>query len=78
MKHRLMQAGAVTATLSICLCLFPAKTYAYVDPTAGSSILQLLFAGLLGVLYAAKLYWTRFKSFFAERGNAGRQPERKD
>jgi len=67
MKQRLAHAGVITTILAFCLCLSPTKTYAYIDPGAGSSILQLLIAGLLGALYAAKLHWTRIKSFLAKR-----------
>jgi len=67
MKQRLAHAGVLTTILAICLCLFPTKAYAYLDPGAGSSILQLLIASLLGTLYAAKLHWTRIKSLLGKR-----------
>ena len=67
MKQRLTHAGVLTTILAICLCLFPMKTYAYLDPGAGSSILQLLIASLLGALYAAKLRWTWIKNFLGKR-----------
>ena len=38
--------------------------YAYVDPGAGSYVVQFLIAGLLGLLYAARVYWARLKEFF--------------
>jgi hypothetical protein len=67
MKQRLGHAGVITTILGVCLCLSPTKTYAYIDPAAGSSILQLLIASFLGVLYAAKLHWARIKSFLGKR-----------
>ena len=70
MKQRLAQAAVLTTLLVVCLCLFPTKAYAYLDPGAGSSILQLLIASFLGTLYAAKLHWTRIKSFLAKRRSA--------
>jgi len=45
------------------LCV-PSKAYAYIDPGTGSMILQGLIAGLMGVLFTIKIYWTRIKSFF--------------
>jgi len=66
MKQRLAHAAVLITILAVCLCLFPTKAYAYLDPGAGSSILQLLIASLLGALYAAKLHWTRIKSFLAK------------
>lgn len=75
MKVHLKQLCATTIVICFCLCLFPAKVSAYLDPGAGSSMLQLLLAGLLGALYATKLYWARIKSFLARRRKAKRQPE---
>ncbi len=34
---------------------------AYVDPGAGSLLVQALIGGLLAGLYAIKLYWTKLK-----------------
>ncbi len=38
---------------------------AYLDPGTGSMLLQLLIAGILGALFTIKMYWYRFKRFFA-------------
>ena len=45
---------------------------AYLDPNTGSMLLQLLVAGVVGVLAAVKLYWYRLKTFFVRR-QAGRE-----
>jgi hypothetical protein len=42
-------------------CFFPEKTFAYIDPGAGSYFLQILVAGLLAFLYSLKVYWKRIK-----------------
>lgn len=34
---------------------------AYLDPGSGSILLQVLIAGLLGVLFSLRLYWRRVK-----------------
>lgn len=39
--------------------------FAYLDPGAGSMLLQLLIAGILGALFTIKMYWYRLKRFFA-------------
>ncbi|MFC1656883.1 hypothetical protein ACFL14_02920 [Patescibacteria group bacterium] len=44
--------------------LVPLKAYAYLDPGTGSYIVQILLAGLFGVLFAIKLFWTNIKLFF--------------
>ena len=50
------------------LCLFhivlPSTVYAYLDPGTGSYILQMAIAGVLGGLYALKLFWKNIKTFF--------------
>ena len=38
--------------------------YAYLDPGAGSMLLQLLLGGIAGVIVILKLYWQRFVSLF--------------
>jgi len=75
MKVYLRQLCLTVIVLWLCLCLFPAKALAYLDPGVGSSILQLLLAGLLGVLYAIKLYWVRIKTFAVKLGQRKRRPE---
>lgn len=37
---------------------------AYLDPGSGSYIFQILLAGLVGSLFAIKLYWRKIISFF--------------
>ena len=38
---------------------------AYLDPGAGSFIIQALVASIAGVAVATRVYWTRIKSFFS-------------
>ena len=40
---------------------------AYIDPSTGSYILQILLAGILGGLYAMKSYWRQLKAFFSKK-----------
>lgn len=37
---------------------------AYLDPGAGSMVLQLLLGGTAGAIVIVKLYWQKIKSFF--------------
>lgn len=41
--------------------------YAYIDPASGSYILQMALAGLLGALFALKMYWKKVKAFLTSR-----------
>lgn len=40
------------------------EAHAYLDPGTGSYILQMVIAGILGALFAIKLFWLRIKGFF--------------
>jgi len=53
--------------------------HAYIDPSTGSYILQILLAGLLGALFTLKIFWRNFKGFFgrlfARSGKEDVKPE---
>jgi hypothetical protein len=42
----------------------PGAADAYLDPGTGSVILQMAIAGVVGGLFAVKLFWGRIGSFF--------------
>ena len=48
----------------------------YVDPGAGSFILQALVAALAGAIVALNVYWTKIKKFF--RGTPSEPDEDKE
>lgn len=50
--------------LAFGLLSIPQNAFAYLDPGTGSYIFQLLIAGLLGALFAIKVFWIRIKTFF--------------
>ena len=66
---------AVNAALCLAMFLLVSHSHgsahAYLDPNTGSMALQLLLAGVVGVLATVRLYWSRLKAFVA-----GRQPKR--
>jgi len=37
---------------------------AYLDPSTGSMVLQLLLGGVAGAVVVVKLYWEKVKNFF--------------
>ena len=47
--------------------LFTQQAHAYFDPGAGSFVLQMLVAALLGGTFALKTYWFRLKGAFHKR-----------
>ena len=42
------------------------EAHAYLDPGAGSYILQILIAGLFGALFVLKVFWGRIVGFFSK------------
>jgi hypothetical protein len=66
---------AVNAALCLAMFLLVSHSHgsvqAYLDPNTGSMALQLLLAGVVGVLATIRLYWSRVKAFVASR-----QPKR--
>jgi hypothetical protein len=47
------------------------NVYAYIDPGTGSYFLQILIASLLGVAFAAKVFWKNIKAFFSNLFSKG-------
>ena len=50
------------------LCLAAPEAHAYLDPGAGSMLLQILLGGLAGLGVLGKLYWHRIRGLFGARG----------
>ena len=42
--------------------IFTEKSYAYIDPGSGSSLLQLIICAVLGGFFALKFFLVKFKS----------------
>ncbi len=40
----------------------------YIDPGAGSMLVQVTIAGILGFLYTFRTYWLRILNFFKQKG----------
>ncbi len=50
--------------------------FAYLDPGAGSFMLQMLIAGVMSTMFAIKMYWYRLKNTIARL--LGKLPEEQD
>lgn len=46
------------------IVFIPSSAFAYIDPGTGSYILQMIAAGILGGLFAIKMFWLQVKNFF--------------
>lgn len=51
--------AAIALTVAI-----PANAHAYVDPSTGSFVFQMVTAGVLGALFVVKSFWRQLKSAF--------------
>jgi hypothetical protein len=49
----------VVLALLFLLLALPGQAHAYVDPSAGSLLLQLILGGLAGLMVALRLSWKR-------------------
>ena len=58
-----MNAALLLVILIYGIC-YSGSAYAYLDPGAGSIILQMLIAGIMGIILTLKLYWYRLINFF--------------
>ena len=68
MLHRLI-------VLVVLLALFvPRASHAYLAPTSGSILLQVLLGGIAGVALALKLFWHRILGFFGIGGSDDDEP----
>lgn len=45
------------------------QAHAYLDPGSGSLIIQILVAGLLGLVVAVRVFWSSILSFFGLKGS---------
>ena len=48
--------------LTVLLLGFPSRAEAYLDPSTGSMVLQVVAGGIIAGLAAMKLYWSRIRS----------------
>ena len=68
MRERSARAGSGVVTTALLACWWvlviapPAE--AYIDPSAGGMLVQLLLAGTAGVAVLVKLMWSRIKRVF--------------
>jgi len=65
-----MRNSSVVLLLLLAFLCRPAPALAYLDPAAGSLILQVILGGLAGLIVLLKLYWRRLRGLlgFAEDG----------
>lgn len=54
----------IISSMFILCGVFVSDANAYIDPGAGSALLQLILGGLAGIGVVVKLYWDRVKATY--------------
>lgn len=70
------QAGGMKWMAVAVACIAAPEAHAYLDPGAGSMLLQILLGGLAGLGVLWKLYWHRIGKLFGAPD--ARDPEREE
>ena len=76
-NDRAMLATALALAVWWVAVLAP-KAEAYIDPSAGGMLVQLLLAGTAGVAVLGKLLWSRLKRVFGASDSDQRPPASSD
>jgi len=74
MKYSRRLASSVVWVVLL-LLIFTRDAHAYLDPGTGSYILQLIIAGLVGTVFAVKIYWGKIRAFFSSLFSKRQQKE---
>lgn len=54
------------ALLLFYVTLFPQRAHAYLDPSTGSYIIQIVGAAIFGSLFALKVWWRQITGFISK------------
>lgn len=65
--------STIALLAGICL-LIATPAYAYVDPGAGSMLVQLLTGGVAGALVLVRLFWSRLRGKAVKTPDAATDP----
>ncbi|KAB2968203.1 MAG: hypothetical protein F9K18_03205 [Thermoanaerobaculia bacterium] len=64
MPNKSVSATALIFVLVLALALGTRPAHAYLDPAAGSMILQVLLGGIAGLALFFRLFWRKVLAFF--------------
>lgn len=70
-----MRNSTVILLLLLAFLCRPSAALAYLDPAAGSLILQVILGGVAGLIVLLKLYWRRLRGFFGFGDEGGNQDD---
>jgi hypothetical protein len=69
-EHRSVGVGKgswlarIIALAALIVIVRPTDAWAYIDPSTGSYLLQMLLAGIVAAALAIRIFWTNLKLFF--------------
>ena len=66
LKRFVSEASSCALLAVLASLLLAQEAHAYLDPGAGSYILQILIASLFGALFMLKVFWGRIVGFFSK------------
>ncbi len=75
MPKKSLSATAFLFVLVLALALGTPPAHAYLDPAAGSMILQVLLGGIAGLALFFKLFWRKVLAFFGADRSKKDAPE---
>lgn len=61
--------------LPLMLLLMPSQSHAYLDPGAGSMLLQIILGGLAGLAILGRLFWQRIKACLFNKVKSPSEPK---
>ncbi len=77
MKKRTQRIALVT--LASYITLFSSRpAHAYLDPSSGSLLLQVILGGTAGLAILGKIFWNRFKELFQFRKHKNADDKKTD
>lgn len=51
---------------TLAFVLLTGDAHAYIDTSTGSYIIQILLAGLMGIMLTLKVFWRQIKAYFSK------------
>jgi len=60
----------IFSAICVYVLMFHQPAHAYLDPSSGGMLLQILLGGMAGLVAVGKIYWHSLKNFFKRLFNA--------
>jgi len=60
---RVLNSIGCSAVVGLVIVMLSRDAYGYLDPGTTNYVVQLLIAGVLGALFAIKVYWLKVRAF---------------